>query len=352
MPSVSVVVSIHNAVGYLSACVDSLLAQTVGGPEIILVDDGSSDGSGSLADQLGQAHDNVRVLHRQRHCPGEARNVGMRACTGDYLSFVNACDWVKPTMYEQLLTSATDDGADIVSSGHCDVCDNVTRRVRPHPLAGIVLTKRQDILGVRKQLFGVLPKDSLARPLVLFVGASIYRRAFIEENDLSFEDVLATDTLFSIAAYAHAQCISFACSTDYCYRMDDLAWRVRTRDWGSICHYERLIGTLADLARHEDDAAEYLKRVRHTAVTYAILYVGAIESSDLGEGQRASAVHRLAESRVFQDYCVGFPRRGMTLGERLVERALERDNARTVLGLARLHRRLRGREGVLVHGGS
>lgn len=350
MPNVSVVVSIHNDMEYLPTCVDSLLAQTAKNPEIILVDDGSSDGSGSLADQLSRDYANVRVLHQQRHRPGEARNIGMRACTGDYLSFVNACDWVEPTMYEQLLKSAVEDEADIVSSGHCDVYNSVTCSVRPHPLAGIVLTRRQDILDVRKRLFGILPKESLARSLALFVGASLYRRTFIEENDLFFEDALATDALFSIAAYAHARCVSFACSTGYCYRMDGPAWRVHTHEWGNIDHYERLVGKLAHLMENEDDAAEYLKRVRHTAVTYAILYVGAIVSSDLNESQRASAVHRLAGSRVFRDYCVGFPRHGMALGERLVVHALEHDNVRAVLSLAHLHRMLCGR-GAMSHGG-
>lgn len=345
MPSVSVVVPIYNARDYLLACVDSLFAQTVGDLEIILVDDASSDGSGSLADQLGQDHANVHVLHQQRHCPSEARNVGMRACTGDYLSFIDAYDWVEPTMYELLLTSAIEDEADIVSSGHCSVRDNVTYSVRPHPLAGIVLRERRDILSMRRQLFGRLPEDSLSHPLALFVGASIYRRSFVEENALAFEEVAAADTLFSIAAYAHARCISFVCSTDYCYRMDNPARRVRACDWGSIRHYEKFVGELAALARDEVDAAECLRRVGHTAAICAILYVEAVASSDLNESERVSAVHSLAGSRTFQDHCVGFPQCGMTLGEQLFVRALEHDNVRAVLGLARLYRMLCRRGG-------
>ena len=345
MPSVSVVVPIHNAVDYLSACVDSLLAQTVEAIEVILVDDGSSDGSGLLADRFGRDHANVRVLHQQHSSLSAARNVGMRVCTGDYLSVIDPCDWVAPTMYEQLLKTAVEDGADIVSSGHRDVCGSVTRSVRPHPLAGIVLRKRRDILGMRKQLFGSLPGDSMAQPLALFVGASIYRRAFVEEHSLAFEDVLAEDTLFSIAAYAHARCISFACTTDYRYRVDDAAWRVRmrSRDGVSLDRYERLIDRLATLAGEEPDAADYLKRTRHTAVTYAILYVREIESGDLSGVRQTSAIRRLVESRMFQEYCIGLPRRGMPMGERLIEHELEHDNVWVVLGLTRLQRMLRTR---------
>ena len=341
MPVLSVIVSVHNAEGYLATCMDSLFAQTIDDLEIILVDDGSSDASGLLADRLGQDHANVRVLHQQRHCPSEARNAGMRACTGDYLSFVNAYDWVGPSLYEQLLGSAVTEGADIVSSGHCDVRNNVTCSVRPHPLAGIVLREPRGIRGVRKQLFGMLPEDSLAHPLALFVGASIYRRAFVEEHALAFEEVVTEDTLFSIAAYARARCVSFICSTDYFYRMDDPVWRVRLGDWGTISHYERFINELAALARDEPGAAEFLKRVRHTAVTYAILYVRAIESSGPSKDRRASGIRRLVESRVFQEYCIGLPRRGMPLGARLVEHELEHDNVCAVLGLARLYRMVR-----------
>ena len=341
MPILSVVVSVHDAVGYLATCMDSLFAQTIDDLEIILVDDGSSDGSGRLVDRLGQDHANVRVVHRQRHCPGEARNAGMRVCTGDYLSFVNAYDWVGPSLYGQLLRSAVKEGADIVSSGHCDVRDNVTCSVRPHPLAGIVLRERRGILGVRRQLFGMLPEDSLAHPLALFVGASIYRRAFVEEHALAFEDVVTEDTLFSIAAYAHARCVSFICSTDYFYRTDDPVWRARLGAWGTISHYEKFVSELAALARDESDAAESLKRTRHTAVTYAILYVRAIESSSLSNSRRTFDIRRLVESRVFQEYCIGLSRRGMPLGERLFEHELERDNVCAVLSLARLYRMFR-----------
>ena len=95
-PFISVIVPVYNAAPYLRRCVDSLLAQTFTDYELILVDDGSTDGSSAICDEYIRNCTRVRVIHQQNAGVSTARNVGIEAARGKYISFVDADDWVEP----------------------------------------------------------------------------------------------------------------------------------------------------------------------------------------------------------------------------------------------------------------
>ncbi|WP_139653423.1 glycosyltransferase family 2 protein [Raoultibacter phocaeensis] len=112
-PAVSIVIPIHNAEAYLPRCLDSLKAQTFRDCEAILVDDGSTDGSGSLCDEFAAAHENVQVIrHERARGVSAARNAGVAAARGAYVGFVDADDWAAPTLFETLYRIATETESD------------------------------------------------------------------------------------------------------------------------------------------------------------------------------------------------------------------------------------------------
>lgn len=100
---VSVIVPVYNILDCLERCVDSLLAQTYKKMEILLVDDGSTDGTGTLCDQLAEKDSRIRVFHKGNGGSSSARNLGIRQARGGYLGFVDSDDYVEPDMYERLL---------------------------------------------------------------------------------------------------------------------------------------------------------------------------------------------------------------------------------------------------------
>ena len=100
---VSVIVPVYNILDCLERCVDSLLAQTYKEIEILLVDDGSTDGTGTLCDQLAEKDSRIRVFHKENGGSSSARNVGIQQARGEYLGFVDSDDYVEPDMYERLL---------------------------------------------------------------------------------------------------------------------------------------------------------------------------------------------------------------------------------------------------------
>lgn len=113
---VSVVVPVYNSEEYLAECLDSVIRQTYENLEIILVDDGSSDGSAKICDDYAALDSRVKVIHRIKDStgPGEARNIGAEAAVGEYLLFVDNDDWIDEKLVERTLEVAERNSADIV----------------------------------------------------------------------------------------------------------------------------------------------------------------------------------------------------------------------------------------------
>lgn len=107
---ISVIVPIYNVEPYLRQCIDSVLAQIYTDLEILLVDDGSTDGSGTIADSYSDPR--IRVYHTTNRGLSAARNLGIEKSTGDYLFFIDSDDWIEPDAISTALSSI--DTADIL----------------------------------------------------------------------------------------------------------------------------------------------------------------------------------------------------------------------------------------------
>jgi len=110
---ISVIVAVYNAEEYLEECVESILTQSYRDIEIILVDDGSTDGSGELCDALAENDDRIAVIHRENGGVSKARNMGLDAARGDVIAFVDCDDYILPGMYEAMLDKMKETGARI-----------------------------------------------------------------------------------------------------------------------------------------------------------------------------------------------------------------------------------------------
>ncbi len=101
-PKVSVIIPVYNVKSTLRRCLNSILAQTYTGLEIILVDDGSTDGSGELCDQLGRKDTRIKIIHQPNQGLSAARNAGLDQMTGDFVTFVDSDDTIEPNLIEHL----------------------------------------------------------------------------------------------------------------------------------------------------------------------------------------------------------------------------------------------------------
>lgn len=114
---VSVIVPVYNAKNYIEQCLDSLGKQTLKNMEIIVIDDGSNDGSSELIDAISKRYDNMRVLHQENKGLFVTRAIGLSLARGFYIGWVDADDFVDFEMYERLWKTAQNTDAD------CVICD-------------------------------------------------------------------------------------------------------------------------------------------------------------------------------------------------------------------------------------
>lgn len=110
---VSVVVPIYNVSAYLKECLDSLLSQTLNCLEIILIDDGSTDGSGDIVDKYASLDKRIVAIHQNNSGYSSAVNKGIELATGEYIGIVESDDFVEPDMFEKLFLAASSNKADI-----------------------------------------------------------------------------------------------------------------------------------------------------------------------------------------------------------------------------------------------
>ena len=115
---ITAVLSVYNTGQYLPKAMDAMLSQTYRDFEIILVDDGSTDGSGAVCDEQGRRADNIRVFHKPNGGLSSARNLGIEHAEGDYILFPDPDDWVEPHYLEGLLAIREKHNADLSVCGH------------------------------------------------------------------------------------------------------------------------------------------------------------------------------------------------------------------------------------------
>ena len=114
---ISVIVPVYNVADYVEKCVKSIIKQTYNRIEIILVDDGSTDGSGEICDRLVQSDDRIHVLHKMNGGLSDARNAGIEQAKGDYYVFIDSDDYVDGHMIEALYHALYVNRADISVCG-------------------------------------------------------------------------------------------------------------------------------------------------------------------------------------------------------------------------------------------
>lgn len=114
---ISVIISVYNVAPYIEKCIKSIQNQTYCDLEIIPVDDGSTDESGQICDNMALSDPRIRVIHKENGGNSSARNAGVDAAKGEFVAFVDGDDYVEEDMYETLLHGMDDPKVSIVSSG-------------------------------------------------------------------------------------------------------------------------------------------------------------------------------------------------------------------------------------------
>lgn len=207
---ISFIVPVYNAQAYLKTCVDSLVKQDVE-MEMILVDDGSRDASGTLCDELAAQDGRIRVIHKENGGVSSARNAGLDAAAGAYVWFVDADDWIEPDAGSAMLAMADAENADLT------VCGMVSDYLSSGESVPLPQTDTGCYRGEAGVAQALLSMDR--QRLLAFPGNKLYRRAFLVGINARFEQVAGPveDGLFQLCVVPKAACIAMVNRNFYHY---------------------------------------------------------------------------------------------------------------------------------------
>ncbi|HEM4412964.1 TPA: glycosyltransferase family 2 protein [Streptococcus suis] len=121
-PLISIIVPVYNVENYLDECIQTVLAQTYSNWELLLINDGSTDSSGTICDDYAKGDERIRVVHKNNGGLSDARNAGINNCTGEYITFLDSDDGIREDFLETCLTTAIQHDVDIVI-GHFFIWD-------------------------------------------------------------------------------------------------------------------------------------------------------------------------------------------------------------------------------------
>lgn len=200
MCKVSIIIPIYNTGELLNRCAESIITQTLNDIEIILVDDGSTDESGKICDELAERDSRIKVVHKSNEGVSIARNTGIKMAKGEYIGFIDSDDWIEPNMYLDLYNKAQEANVEIV------MCDTVTKYDEKDD--------EQDTISQLNTTALVERKDIYPKLLMEMAGSAcrcIYKTEMIYEHNVEFPVGLkfSEDRIFNILAMGYSNGIFY-----------------------------------------------------------------------------------------------------------------------------------------------
>ncbi|WP_035052423.1 glycosyltransferase family 2 protein [Carnobacterium pleistocenium] len=211
MVTVSIIMPIYNVAETLRKSVQSLLDQTYQDFELILVNDGSTDYSGSICDEFQKEDNRILVIHQENTGSGFARNAGLDQATGEYIYFSDPDDYVEHTLLEENLVIALENQANMVVFGY--YIEEISSRgkikeSRRLPILSVLTTKED----FRKSFRAFQTLDSNV------LWNKLYKHRYLLENNCRFTDQrVGQDALFNHLVYRDLECVYFNQTPYYYY---------------------------------------------------------------------------------------------------------------------------------------
>lgn len=284
-PLLSVITPMYNAGELFTAFMESLLAQTLSSLEVIIVDDGSTDGSGQRADDYAAQHSHITVIHQENGGVSRARNAGLAIARGKYVTFPDADDTLLPALYQTLVTMAETDDLDVAQC-NAEVCFKTSDRVK--------LLIPVDRLASTGVLDGAqwLSQALDTRRYLHVVWLGIYRRAVIEKQQLWFEPGLHhQDIPWTTEFMLNAKRVRYTDTPLYRYYLHDQSISNRKRTGQRNVEYQRHYLKIARLLEEINQRYQHKVKIYsafHRQITHEALSVcHAVRREPEAEARRA-----------------------------------------------------------------
>lgn len=319
-PLFSILVPVYNAREYLEDCLSSIVAQSHSDYEVILVDDGSTDGSGELCDRFSRRYNGVKVVHQENCGLLLARRTAMGHASGDYIVNLDADDALRFDALERIARVITEQGPDIVVFRYSrlssfEVCPTSGLRIAPGYYAG-------------KQY--ALYQHAVCDGRVISMWTKCYKRsvAGLSDDYSRYQGLTyAEDLIQSVRLAEEATSFFYLDEALYYYRPNPKAC---TSDYRSEYLDGLMIGIDAQIGYASGLTPELLQLARVSALRQVMGLVNILLDSPKSNGEKITALKaigkRVGLSGLFGSWCIGLGR-----GDRLRASALEHEHYRFLL---------------------
>lgn len=210
MPLISVIIPIYNTENYLPKCLDSVLSQTLKDIEVLLINDGSTDGSQKICEEYACKDQRIQVLHTPNQGVSHARNLGLEMAKGEYISFIDSDDWIEKDMIATLYR--------LIQTNHTDLstCGYTIEDEKGKVIYSI--NKKNTCILDKWEAISSLFKDKHYR----YKGNlwdKLYKKEIIDRDKLRFNEQIYynEDRLFIFQYLRLCQSITYTCSSFYHY---------------------------------------------------------------------------------------------------------------------------------------
>ena len=207
---ISVIVPVYNIKDYISRCVDSILAQTDPDWELLLVDDGSTDGSGEIIDNYAKADARIKALHKENGGVSSARNLGLSQARGAYISIIDGDDWIEPALFHDAVDSLTGQDADVFMFEYFVDRNGVSRRHSVDPAA-------YGVISVEDCLIRSITPDNRFACTKIFASKLLAGGGSPDPIRFDTDIILGEDSLFILEVIANARSCVYSEQAYYHY---------------------------------------------------------------------------------------------------------------------------------------
>ena len=202
---ISVLIPVYNTEQYLPRCINSVLNQSFADFELLLIDDGSTDGSGEICDAYAEKDNRVVVFHKENGGASSARNVGLDNAKGEWITFVDSDDWIE----DEYFNSVSDADVDLVARNWFYADGSTKEWLKP--------------VIAYEDCFRDFLQNNIRSDVFRTVAESFFKRSIINDNRIRFDDKfrLGEDTLFCMDYYAYCKSAMILDGARYIYNRQD-----------------------------------------------------------------------------------------------------------------------------------
>lgn len=346
---ISVIVSMYNIEEFVEECVKSLVNQTLKDIEIILVNDGSSDGTYDIAQRFSNLYSHVQVINKANGGLSSARNAGLSKAKGEYVAFVDGDDYVLPNMFEIMYENARKNNADMVMVGYMRLLEDGTLNFDREMTEQKIFTHKKVIQGkseiqndVLAPMIGVLPESDNDIELNSCVWRNLYRKEVLDQCGVKFKserEYISEDMMFHLELLPHLNIISTICKPAYIYRFNrnSLTKRYRPERFQKECFlYQSLLSKVSELNIKDIDLRlkrSFIGRVRNCILSE----IYANKNEDFW--QRKQNIKKMLQNEMVASILQQYPIHQLNLKLRIYTHLMKYNNAIGLIILGLLYKR-------------